>query len=342
MISIKCCKGLPVEYESFLVKKYQSFMTTCRYIEIYYPTYDINYMLVYNDNNLIELLIFGISGDASTCFNSLVHIDKSIVKELATNTFEEYANIKKIIIDASFEEYALKKSILTSKFNDYIINLPPTMEDYYNELGRSTRQHAKNRKSRLLRDYPDVKFITKLGTEIEAEIVEKIIQLNIDRMKHKGKIPGRDNTDMINNFKYSQYYGSVTYIEINGVIVAGCISTVLNKSIYSHIIAHDDNFSKYSIGEVCALHLIQTSIEKGLFTLHSLWGESDLKKRLLAKPHPLFSYLIYRNYTHKYVIDKGKALVSMTSSNIRRSKYSKPFRDAIKNYRKKKMNKQLN
>lgn len=334
MISIECFKGLPIEYEYFLINKYDSFITTCRYIEVNYPTHDVNYMIVYEDANLVELLVYGNNGNTSRCFNSLTNIDQNIITEFIKKIFEEHPSIQKVNIDASYKEYTIKKAILYSKSNDLILNLPPTIEDYYKELGSSTRQHLRSRKSKLLKDYPNINFITKYGTEIEEGIVDKIIQLNRDRMKHKGVIPGIDSEEKNNIYKYSQYYGCVVYLEIDGVIVAGCISTMLNKGISIHVFAHDNSFSKYNLGEVCVSYLIQTSIEKGMSIFHFLWGESELKKRMLAKPHLLYSYFVYRTYSFDYFLYKSKSIFSDALTSFQHSDFSKPLRNIVKSYRK--------
>ena len=336
MISIECFKGLPIEYESFIIEKYNSFITTCRYIEIYCTNYDINYMLVYKNNVLIEVLIFGNRGCTTTCFNSLVEIDQSIIKEFTRNIFEKYSFIEKIKIVASYKNYSLKKSILFSMSDDNILNLPSTMDDYYSELGSSTRQHIKNRKVRLLRDYSDVIFVTKFGNEIDEIIIDKIIQLNSDRMKLKGKKSGIDNSYKNRIYKYSQHYGCVSYLEIDGEIVAGCISTILNKGIFIHVIAYDHNFSKNNVGEICVFYLLQTSIEKEISTIHFLWGENELKKRFLAQPHELFSYYIFRKYSIEYIFSKVNFIFTSIFISFQHSKFSVPFRNAIRYYRRRK------
>jgi len=337
MISIECFKGLPVEYESFLIEKYGSYIATCRYIEIYYATYDVNHMLVYNNGNLTELLVFGNKGNTCICFNSLANLDKDIVPEFIKEIFEKYPVIKRIKIDASYQRYILKKSVLFFKSANHILNLPSTMDDYYLKLGSSTRQNVKNRKIRLLRDYPEVNFITKYGDEIDEVIIDKIIQMNIIKMKQMGKISGIDTTYRNNLFKYSQHYGCVAYIEVNGEIVAGSINTVINKGIFGHVTAYDTDFSKYNVGEICAFYLIQTSIEKGLTTFNFLWGESDLKRRLMAKPHLLFSYFVFRAYTFDYIFFKTHVFFSNVIISFKHSKYSKPLRNAIQFYRRKKL-----
>lgn len=335
MISIKCFKGLPVEYESFLIDKYNSFITTCRYIEVYCSSFDINYMIVYKNSKLVEILIFGNKGKTSTCFNSLVEINQDIIFESTKYIFEKYPFIQKVKIVSSYQKYFFEKSFLLSKSDDHILSLPSTMDDYYRDLGRSTRQNIKNRTVRLLRDYPQVKFATKFGLEIEESLVNKILQLNLVRMKNKGTISRIDSNYTNNIYKYSQHYGCVAYLEIDDVIVAGSINTILNKGLFGHVTAFDKNFSKYNVGEICAFYLIQTSIDNGLSTLHFLWGESDLKSRLLAKPRLLFSYFIYREYSSDYVYYRAKTIYISILESFKRSKYSRPIKDAIKMYRRK-------
>jgi len=333
MIIFKCFEGIPFEFESFLIQKYDSYITTCRYIEIYYPSYHINYILVYNDNHLIELFIFGNKGKTCTSFNSLVNIDQHIVKEFTNIIFDKFPTIKTIKIAASYKSYNLNKSFLISKDNDFILKLPSTIDTYYSELGSNTRKHTKYYKIRLLKDYPTVKYITKFGIEIDEIVIDKIIQLSYDRMKSKGLIPGKNHSDTTNFYKYSQHYGCVTYIEIDGVIIAGSISYILNKRIFIYMIAHDNNFSKYNPGQLCIIYLIQISIEKQLSSFHFLWGENEYKIRLLAKPHSLFTYIIYRTSSFDFIFNKVKAMLKRTLNRLRLSKYSMPLRTVIKYFR---------
>jgi len=331
----KLFKGLPFEYESFLIEKYDSFITTCRYIQIYYSTYDVNYFIVYDNSIIKDVFVFGNKANTSQIFNSLVEIDEDIIVELIKNIFDKCPFIRKVFIDASYAQFALKHSISLCKSDDYILNLPLTMDDFYFQLGYHTRKNIKNRKVRLQKDYQTVNCVTKYGQEIEKTLIEKIVQLNCDRLKHKGIKPGKYNSNTDNIFKYSIDYGCVSYLEIDGKIVAGCISTIVNKAIFIHVIAFDNNYAKNNVGEICVFQLIQTSIEKGLKTIHFLWGKTELKKRLLAKPHLLFSYLIFKSHSLDYMMHKFKTIWHLAFIQFKQSKYSLPFRHVIKSIEKK-------
>jgi hypothetical protein len=58
--------------------------------------------------------------------------------------------------------------------------------------------------------------------------------------------------------------------------------------------------------------------------------------KFLGEPHTLYSYAIYRYYSLDYIFSKIKVVFSYTLKRIRLSKYSKPLRDAVKAYRRKK------
>lgn len=341
MATFESFEGIPIEYESFLIEKYDSFITTCRYIEVNYPDYDINYFIVNDNGKIIELLVYGNKGNTAKCFNSLVSIDQDIISEFTKNVFNKHPFITKIEIVASYKEYDLNKSFLSFKSDDQILKLPASLDDYFTELGTQTRKHIRQRKERFLKDYPNAKFLTKYGLEIEESLVDEIVILNCNRMKSKGAVPGIDNAFKDNIYKYSTFYGCVAYIEVDGKIVAGCISTMLNTRAFAHVIGHDNNYSKFNLGEMCFIYLIETSIEKRISSFHFLWGETEYKRRLLAKPHALYFYFIYRSFSLDFLFSKYRVAMSTIMTNIEHSSIVKPLKDTVKSNRIKNIKVQL-
>ena len=333
MILFEFHEGLPLEYESFFIGKYDSFISTCKYIEINYSSYELNYILVHEDDILIDLLVFGNNGNTCVCFNSLARIDQEVVQEFSKKVFELFPGILKIEIRASYIEYTLKKSFLNFNDNDQILDLPSTVDEYYKQLGSSTRQRIRNRKGRLSKDFPDIQFTAKYGKDIDESIVDQIIELNCVRMKSKGSIPGIAKEDRKKIYDYSKVYGCVVYIEIDGKLVAGCISTILNKSVFMHVFSHDNAFSKYNLGEVCMFYLIQTSIENEMTTFHFLWGRTEFKKRLLGQNNELYFYYIFRSYSINYFISRGQTLLTNVMSRLKESKILEPIKSRIKSIR---------
>ncbi len=335
MISVECFKGFPLEYESFLLEKYASFIATCRYVEIYYPEHEVNYMLVKKDGVLTDLLFFGNKGNTATCFNALTCIDQEILLQCIGKLFETYPALKKVLIDASYCTYSLPKSVLSFVSDNHILKLPETLDDFYAQLGSKTRKHIKARNTKLSAEFQNVKYVLKYGAEIEESVVDKIIHFNRDRMKQKGKVPGINDNSKNKIYQYSTYYGCVAYIELNGELVAGCIATIINNEIFLHVIAHDINYSKYNVGEVCVFFLIQTAIEKRMPVIHFLWGKSELKRRFLARPSTLYSYYVFKSYSLSFILSKLKMWLDKLVVGFKESKLSTPIRNLIMDFRKK-------
>jgi hypothetical protein len=334
-IKIECFNGLPFDYESFLIDKYDSYVASCNYIEIFHKTENINHMLIYENDNLQEVIMFEIAGDTATCLNSLTFLNLNIFKLFTSHIFEKFLSIKKISYPSSYNDYSLDKSILWLRSDDYVLQLPITIDEYFQQLGSSTRSNVRKHKKKFFKDYPQAKFVTKIGNEIDENLIDKIIQLNFDRIKSKQEIPHVNHTHTNNYYKYSQFYGCVSYIEVDGVIVAGCIAYMSNKSIYSQFVAHDNNFSMYNAGQLCMIYLIQISIEKEFKEFHLLWGECEYKTRFLAKARPMYSYMVFKKFSSHYVLNKVKEAVFLITYKFKASKYASPLKSTLKNIRKK-------
>ncbi len=334
MISTYIYNGLPTEFESVLIEKYSSYLTTCAYLEVYYPDYEMHYMVVSENNELKELLVFGNKGRTSLCFNSLVSLDQNLMNEFTTSVFERFPKIQRIKIDASYSKYNLKNSIMIFKSDDQILKLPSTIDEYLSNLSSKQRKNLKSRIAKLSIKFKNVNFSVDLGKDIQERVIDQIILFNRSSMKTKGKVSGIDNEyrDKIN--KYSHYYGCVAYLELDGVIVAGCVATIINKDIYLHVNAHDENFSEYNVGEICAYNMVELSINKGLSSLHFLWGKNELKRRLLAESHDLFSYFIYRNYSFDYMALQMHVGTKELLNRFKQSRIAHPIKESVLKLRK--------
>jgi len=333
MILSEIQKGLPTEYESFLIEKYHSFLTTCRYIQVYYPAHDINYILVKTDNELSDLIVFGIFGHTAYCFNSLVSMDQKLIENFTKLIFDQFSKLKKIKIDASYTEYQLKKSILIFKSDNQILKLPDTVDQYLTDLGQKKRKNAKARQRKLAADFKSIVFTVKFGKEIDGNVVDKIVQFNRCRMKSKGKISGINDEYENSIYKYCKHYGCVSTLELDGEMVAGSIGTLINKDIYMQVISFDENYQSYNVGEVCTNNMINYAIENKWTNFHFLWGRTEFKRRMMADSHDLYSYYVYRNYSLGYITERIKVSLNHLINNCKQPLFLDPVRKKIKNIR---------
>lgn len=334
MNSTKIYNGLPTEFESVLIEKYSSFLTTCAYLEVYCLDYEIYYMVVSDNDEIKELLVFGNKGRTSFCFNSLVSLDQDLINEFTKSVFEKFPGIQRIKIDASYSNYNLKRSILIFESDDQILKLPSTIDEYLSNLSSKQRKNLRCRIAKLSMEFKNVNFVVSYGKDIEKSVIDQIILFNRCRMKNKGKVSGIDNEYRDKIYRYSRYYGCVAYLELDGVIVAGCVATIINKDIFLHVNAYDENFSGFNVGEICAYNMIQLSIEKGLTSLHFLWGKNELKRRFLAESHDLYSYFIYRNYSLDYMVLQNHVRTKELLSQFKQSRFANPIKESVLKFRK--------
>lgn len=335
MVSTECFKGLPFEYESFLVEKYDSCVTTCRYIAIFHASRNHHYMLIREKNNLMDVIIYDCREETVTCLNSLSYLTQDTIDVFTNHIFNNYPNIKTIEFPSSYSSLIADRSILTLRSDDFIISLPASMDDYFKQLGSSTRANVKKHKNKFLKEYPHANFVTKRGDEIERGLIDRIINLNFNRITSKGEVPNTNSSHIDNFHQYSQHYGFVACIEVDGSIIAGSIAYMSNKSMYSYFLAHDNNYSNYNAGQLCMLYLIQTSIENGFTEFHLLWGESEYKTRFLAKPRTMYSYIVFKSLTYNFILNKTKEYFSHKLYDFKKSKYAIPIRSALKYFKKK-------
>lgn len=334
MKNIEWCQGVPYDYESFLIEKYHSYVTTCRYLEIYYPGSNINYMLIYEDGKLIHLLIYTNKNRVCTCLNSVTEIEQDIIKAFTESIFEKYCSIQKVKLICLYGKYSFKRFYIVSKEEDLILQLPESIEDYNVFLGKKTRKEIKKSRLKLIHDYPNTNIIIQQGKDINRNVLEAIIKMNAERMYSKGIIPGINKTYRNRIIKYAQNYGVLCYIEVEGEIIAGCIASMIHKDVFSQIVGHKTCFNNYCVGKLCLWNLIKYAIEKEAFTFHFLWGKGEYKSRFLAQPQMVYSYFVCKSFSFNCFIAFIKAAIIRDLFKFKDSEVSIPIKNVIRFFRK--------
>lgn len=328
--------GLPYDYNFFLKEKYHSMTFTCEYLDIFKNIRSsAEYMILYEEENIVDLFIFEVKGNKCICYNDLICIDQNQWKFFCDNIFLKYNKIKEIILSRLYNQIQMKNQIVVGLTNDSLFDLPQCVDDYFLMMGTQTRRHIKNYRVRLNKNFPNNLFECRSGGDIEKDIVERIIDLNSQRMIAKGNIPGIDEEYKNNICQYAKNYDCVAFISINEQIIAGTICYILYDDVYLHVIAHDNSYSKFNVGQICLFELISYCINNKKKTFHFLWGVSDYKKRFLGKPYTLTSYKIYRSKSFVYLKDYGLYCSKRLLTRIKSSHYLDFIKERIKEVRRK-------
>jgi CelD/BcsL family acetyltransferase involved in cellulose biosynthesis len=247
-------------------------------------------------SRVVHALGLKTNSDTIYILNELFDIEKNAIEELCAYIFEKNPECSKI----RFTRIPLSASDLSLPANDwlvsedYVLRLPEDPEVYFSKLGCATRKHLKYYDRKLLEHDSQAKFYLVKGSDIERDVVEKVIILNHRRMKTKGKTSGLRGEYAKKVSALAFRYGFIGVFESAGEIIAGALSFQVGRHFYLETIAHDDCYNRFNLGQLCLLKTIQRAISEGATHFHFLWGDCEYKTRFLAKKVPFFGVDVYR------------------------------------------------
>lgn len=119
--------------------------------------------------------------------------------------------------------------------------------------------------------------------------------------------------------------GLIYKVVIDGKTIAGCIGELIGEDFYLHKIAHDNKFSRYNLGQIALLKLIELLINFRVKRFHFLWSKGvDYKIRFGGVPHAIWTYSFYTahsfSYYKKLCITKVMEAKSFVLEELRRNK----------------------
>ncbi|MCQ2577014.1 MAG: GNAT family N-acetyltransferase [Treponema sp.] len=228
-----------------------------------------------------------------------IKLTSSIQSKLKEQLFKR-ENVTVIKFEGFKKDDSFIPGILEVANDCHILNLPSSFDEYTQSLGKKTRQHLRWYKRQLEKD--DIKLELIIDTNVEDDFVfNEIYRLNNERCLSKGFESGA-RKEWIEVIKAR---GGIAYYKYNNTVLAGCIFTLCDDTLYLHTIAHDNAYNQYNIGNLILLDTIEFAISQNIKELNFLWGECEYKKRFNAVAYPLYRLTIYRSPL-KYIVEKIK------------------------------------
>ena len=89
-------------------------------------------------------------------------------------------------------------------------------------------------------------------------------------------------------------WGGYVVYRINDQVAAGTLFCVCGNQMYLFVIAHDDSYRKYNLGNLVLLKTIERAIECNISEFHFLWGRCDYKARFKSEQMNLYKIEIYK------------------------------------------------
>lgn len=314
---------IPLDLEKELIGLYQSAFSVKEYFELFKKSNNYKALtIISEDSDLKHIICYTVADNCITILNELIDIEPSYVDYLSEVLFDKYPSINKINFNRIKSDIINISSTfrLWSCTNDIVVQLPATIEEYDSKLGKSTKKTIKKYLNKLQRENHDFGFNIISSGDIDPFLVKKIIDMNRLRMTSKHIRSGYDSTQEKNVAQFSSKYGLVTTIAINNKVVAGNICYNLGDHAFGETIAHDNDYNKSRVGQVCFYLTLKHFIEKGTHYYHLMEGNDDYKYRFLGINQHMFSLSIYRSAKNK-LFDIPALLKNETEKIIKQLRY---------------------
>jgi len=206
---------------------------------------------------------------------------------------------------------------VTQVTNHYhITTLPSTFDEYVQSMGKKTRQRLRWYKRQLEKDGINLELV--IDTNIsDIFVFNEIYRLNNERCLSKGFEGGAEKEW----FEVVKEKGGVAYYSYQNKVLAGCIFTICDNSLYLHTIAHDNSYNQYNIGNLILLDTIEFAISRNITEFNFLWGDCEYKRRFNAIPYPEYSLTVYKNRMNLYFA-KSKLICKKLCSCLKQYIYT--------------------
>jgi hypothetical protein len=207
----------------------------------------------------------------------------------------------------------------------FVIDLPPSREDYLAGMGKSTRASIRQQSNYARKNFPGFAVEHFVNGEIRDEDLRTIARLSEERIGSQGAAV-RHDIERIGAL--ARQCGFVTVLSVDGKLCAGSINYCIGNSYFGDVIAFDPTWQRYGFGKLCAFETICESIRRGGRKFYLGGGLFGFKERLLGRKIEMDQLQIYRSWP-RLLAHSGQAGRFLAEGCARRGKnYLHRRRDA--------------
>ncbi|MGZ5800681.1 MAG: GNAT family N-acetyltransferase, partial [Burkholderiaceae bacterium] len=309
-ITILCYENeVPSFIEAEIERIYGNFFSTLEQFRETDRIKNANTYVVFRGDKISTIFLFRIEGDEVRVLNEVIKVNQTDVDLFSNHVFSTYGSVDIILF------HAIDTDVTPSHrpyqrincLEDIVLTLPHITDDYFNNLGKSTRKTIKGYTNKLKRDFPSFENKTYVKQEADEQLIRTIIEFNRARMLSTGKISAFDENAVRHIIHFVHVYGMICVATINGKICAGSISYRVGDNYFMHVSAHDSKYDHYRLGVLFRYITICECIRRGGRECHFLWGRQEFKFSLLGIKRDLHDLVLYRSRM-RLLLQSGMAL----------------------------------
>jgi hypothetical protein len=301
-ITIACYQNqIPPFIEAEMERLYQNIFSSMAQFRVYGALAGaVNTYVVWKDRRIVTIFLFSREKGRVQVLNEVIQVSRQDVDRFANYLFSAFGTISAISFRAVRTDGA-KLRFPSQCYNyseDIVLELSPSVEQYYNRLGKNTRRNIKRYSERLTRTFPSFSFSVSEKEKIERDDVREIIRMNRARMAGKHKVSAIDDEETDRIISLVRECGMVGIARIDGTICAGTICYRIGNNFFLSVLAHDPVYDHYWLGILSCYQTICACIARSGRDFHFLWGKYEYKYTLLAEPRQLDHLIVYRSLGH--------------------------------------------
>lgn len=235
-----------------------------------------------------HVLVLGREGaGAVRVYNKTFAMEPVDAERACRAIFRAMPGLRRIHLNVSFPPGELRLPSRELGYTDhYVIDLPPSMADYEDALGKSTRRNLRLYENRLRRAHPDVQTTTFVPGDQASGLLDLIVEWKIARFSARGRTTywetrEREYTGLLSLLSH---LGEAQVTAIDGRAAAIVLLFFVGDGAFAQEWAHDPRYESLHLGFVTLKEAVRLAIDRGSRRMDLLWGNGPYKERFGATP----------------------------------------------------------
>ena len=264
-----------------------------------------NSWVAWRHGEVAAALLFRIEPARVLVLTEMMAIDASVVDAFCRSVFGRYPQAGVVVLNAvdvnGWEQHKTvcwpSQSYAFSE--DYVIELPDSVDAYRAMLGKSTRKTINGYGNRVARELPGLHWECRearsMSRQEQRNLVRTLQRYKRDSMQERGKRAAIDRRDTARLLLLARECGLFGIARVDGRVVAGSLACRFGDHYVMLLSAADPALARLRLGFLACYWAVCDCIGHQARACHLLWGRYDYKIQLLGQLRVLRRVQLYRS-----------------------------------------------